>query len=182
MEMNLPLGRDFFLKHPKASRMLKVTIFLIALYAIDFGFRTHEADQLVSNIEASEKVMVDHNLSLKEISDASYSRESKIKNVAIISESSASKIFVTGIQVERMTILPWHKELRTARSDYMQHSNAWYEYTSKTKIIFEPIRLEFGSNENIRPTFNLLKVTLPQAIPNPDFLNLKSRVNEILGE
>ena len=180
MESNLPTEREFFRKNTKVSRSLKVAIFLIAFCAIDFGFRTHEANQLVSNIEASEKVMGDHNLSLKKISDATYSRESKIKNVAIISESNASKIFVTGVQVERMTILPWHKKLRIARSDYMQHSNAWYEYTSKTKIIYDPIRLEFGSNENISPTFDLLKVTLPQSIPNPDFLNLRSRVNKIL--
>jgi hypothetical protein len=75
------------------------------------------------------------------------------------------------------------QKIRIARSDYMQHSDAWYEVTSKTKIVYEEsIGIEFGSNENITPTFNLLKVTLPEAVPNPDLLNLQARVTDILSE
>jgi hypothetical protein len=109
MEIETPLKKNFSLKFT-SSRIQKITIVLIVFFAIDFGFRTYEARELVTNIESSEAVMEDFNSSLRQISDASYSRESKIKNVAIVAKSSSSKIFVTGVQVERMTILPWHKK------------------------------------------------------------------------
>ena len=165
----------------KALKAVGVLIALIALYAIDLGLRTNEASQLVSNIEASEKTMETYNADVKRISEADMSRETAIRGIVAIAEKSASEIYVSGVAVERMTILPWHKKLKTARSDYMQHSDAWYELTSNTKIgSGDELTINWGNGDDITPTFNLLKVTLPQAIPSPDLLDLQTRVTEIV--
>lgn len=165
----------------KALKALGVLLALIALIAIDLGLRTYEASQLVSKIEASENIMKAYNADVKRISEADIAREIKIRGLVNIADKSASEIYVSGVAVERMTVLPWHKKLKTARSDYMQHSNAWYEYTSNTKIgSGDELRINWGNGDDINPTFNLLKVTLPQAIPSPDFLDLQARVTEIV--
>ena len=171
----------FTSKSNKAIKAVGALLTLISLFAIDLGLRTYEASQLVSKIEASEKIMETYNADVKRISEADLARETKIRGLVAIADKSASEIYVSGVAVERMTVLPWHKKLKTARSDYMQHSNAWYELTSNTKIgSGDELTINWGNGDDITPTFNLLKVTLPQAIPSPDFLDLQARVSEIV--
>jgi hypothetical protein len=144
---------------------------LITIFVFDFGIRTLEASKLVSAIENSEMVFETYNSETKDVSMSLF---------VSISKSTAKDVYSSGVRVDDLRILPWHKKLNTARENYLGHNKAWYEYLSTIRI--QDGDYAYEGFDQIGPTWIQVKYSLPGAIPSPDLLSLKERTYLILSD
>jgi hypothetical protein len=151
------------------KRAMIVTALVFLLIVVDFGIKTWEASKLVSAVERSENVFV------------TFKEEAKDSSVSLflsLSKNAAGETYVAGLEIERQTILPWHRDLIDAREDYLAHNKAWYESLSTTRIENDELTRE--GDEDITPTWIQVKYSLPNSLPSPDIMNLEARVEKLV--
>lgn len=142
---------------------------LLTILVLDFGVRTLEASKLVAAIENSEMIFETYNVETKDVSMSLF---------VSISKSTAKDVYSSGVRVDELRILPWHKKLSTARENYLGHNKAWYEYLSTIRI--QDGDYVYEGFDQIGPTWIQVKYSLPGAIPSPDLLSLRDRTALIL--
>jgi hypothetical protein len=144
---------------------------LLTILVLDFGIRTLEASKLVSAIENSEMVFETYNSETKDVSMSLF---------VSISNSTAKDAYSSGVKVDDLRILPWHKKLNIARENYLEHNKAWYEYLSTIRI--QEGDYAYEGFDQIGTTWIQVKYSLPGAIPSPDLFSLKERTYLILSD
>jgi hypothetical protein len=143
---------------------------LITILIFDFGIRTMEASKLVSAIEKSEMVFETFN---------SETKDASVSLFVSLSQSTAKDTYSSGVRVEELLILPWHKKLNDARDYYLEYNKAWYELLSSARL--ENGEFTSSDTKDIAPTWIQVKYSLPGAIPSPDLFSLKDRTSLILS-
>jgi hypothetical protein len=144
---------------------------LLTILVLDFGIRTMEASKLVLAIENSEMVFETFNSDTKDVSMSLY---------VSIAQSTAKDVYSSGVRVDDIRILPWHKKLNTARDNYLEHNKAWYKYLSTIRI--QDGDYVYEGFDQIGSTWIQVKYSLPGAIPSPDLFSLNGRTYLILSD
>lgn len=145
-------------------------VIVLGLILIDFGLKTWEAVNLYTAVEKSEAILLDFNR---------VSKDAALDKYLDLTQVTAEEAYVSGVAIERLVILPWHTALKNARDDYLEHNDAWYERLSTTRI--EGDRVVSDGREDISPTWQQAKSSLPASIPSPDVLSLSERVEDIIA-
>jgi hypothetical protein len=143
---------------------------ILGLIFIDFGIKTWEAVNLVTAVEKSEEEFLNFKTEVK---------DANLVKFLSLTESTAKETFVSGVSIERLRILPWHLALSDARDDYLKHNAAWYQRLSTTRIEAGSVAADGG--EDINPTWQQSRISLPACIPSPDVFSLRERVDKIIA-
>lgn len=156
------------------------------LLVADWALRTVEAQALVADVQKSEQVMVDTTDAFKAIIESGGSNPddaAKAKMAADLQAEcvkQAARLRATGQLFVDLRIAPWNRRVETARQAYQAHNAAWQAYLDAGAA--DPASLFSSDQADIESTWNAVKATLPEAVPVPDVLGLKKKVDAIITD
>jgi hypothetical protein len=156
---------------------------LTVIAVADWGARTLEMRALVRDIEVSESSMSASNdeiTALVERLGGATSAEQQQEILAEIGAAAGARAGIlqqAGESVANLRIAPWHRAVADARMAYLAHNRAWQEYLRAGAA--DPQAL-FGEWPDIQTTWEALKRPLRRAVPVPDVLGLRGRVDNLL--
>ena len=156
------------------------------LVVADWALRTVEAQALVADVQTSEQVMVDTTDAFKAIIESAGSNPddaAKAKMAADLQAEctkQAARLRAAGQLFVDLRIAPWNRRLEIARQAYQAHNAAWQAYLDAGAV--DPTSLFSSDQAAIESTWNTVKATLPEAVPVPDVLGLKKKVDTIITD
>lgn len=154
--------------------------------AIDYSARVAEADRLLTAIEGSEAAMSQTQdkvvAALTPLASGDMTAADRDKLRAELSQIAAEgqqSISAAGQQVQDVSILPWHSNIKAAQAAYLAHNGAWVHYMAAATTNPD----EFvKAQEEVNATFAAAHQPLERAIVHWDFMHLLDRVIAIYDE
>jgi hypothetical protein len=158
---------------------------LLALFLVDQGARNYELNSILTQIQKAEFQMESRNDDVEfwysrydEGSESFYATE---QSIARIAREYAPSISAHGSEIESVYVLPWHSSIIRAKKDYLNHNNAWVSSLNAQTIIDERFQDEQLSQQ-INNTFEIVRVSLPKAVPMIDLMSLAEKIVDINRE
>jgi hypothetical protein len=151
---------------------------VVALFAVDQGVRNLEMRALLAKVEKSEAISLDFQSQQEQIDFSYYSRdtEEKLANLAYQYSPRAAS---SGAEVGRVFIFPWHTSLKHARSDYLDHNQAWLQ-SYKSKVILDDNQwYSSAAVQEVSNSWAIFKDSIRASLPLVDTANSTLRVAKI---
>ena len=171
--------------------VLGFAVFLTALFGLglivgDWTSRNLEMRSLVNAVEDSESAMEWTQGQVQAIIKQ-YGANGKLtdaqqkKAFDALSEAAYAGNFAIGAageEVAKVTVLPWHGDIKSAQSAYLAHNHAWQDYMEKAA---DDPTLLFKTQALINSTFEAAEPLMKKAVPVPALFDLKKRVETIFA-
>jgi hypothetical protein len=163
---------------------------LLLAAAGDWGVRNLEMRALLDSMEESESAMNAYNTRADGVvrrfaglEDPLAVDPAAVERAVFDLQDAASTALATTIsthsQIAAQPILPWHTSIDRARDSYLDHSTAWQEFLGE--VVDDPARI--GSRTpTISGTFDVLKDTIPDALPPLPWPGLAEQVQRIIAD
>lgn len=149
----------------------------------DWYARNLEMDQLVDGIESSEAAMIDAmnqvRVALGEDGVADGIAPETGEELQQIATDAGEQVAAAASQIEDVTIQPWHEDVLTAQTLYLEHNAAWQDFLAAAAQ--EPQQW-FVEYEPIETTWDAVGPPLRSAVPTPALRDLDQRVERILDD
>jgi hypothetical protein len=166
--------------------LLVFFVVLIAggLVTADWIARNNEMRNLVTAIEASEQQMVATQDQVTEafrpfeVGGALTPEETAVltQKLAGIATDAEARIAQAGKQVEAVSVLTWHTDIKDAQDVYLTHNRAWVDYMARAAQ--DPV--EFVNPQPlVNESFLDAEPVLIAAVPVPALYQLQQRVAQI---
>ncbi len=162
------------------------TMFGLGLIVSDWTSRNLEMKALVSAVEDSESAMQWTDDQIQAVIKK-YGENGKLtdaqqkKAFDALSEAAYAGNFAIGAageEVAKVSVLPWHGDIKNAQSAYLAHNRAWQDYMQKAT---DDPTLLFKSQPEINGTFEAAEPLMKTAVPVPALFDLKKRVDTIFA-
>ena len=162
------------------------TLFGLGLIVGDWTSRNLEMRSLVNAVEDSESAMEWTQGQVQAIIKQ-YGANGKLtdaqqkKAFDALSEAAYAGNFAIGAageEVAKVTVLPWHGDIKSAQSAYLAHNHAWQDYMEKAS---DDPTLLFKTQPLINSTFEAAEPLMKKAVPVPALFDLKKRVETIFA-
>ncbi|MDO8732436.1 MAG: hypothetical protein Q7L55_07690 [Actinomycetota bacterium] len=162
------------------------TLFGLGLIVGDWTSRNLEMRALVSAVEDSESAMQWTDDQIQSIikqygANGTLKPAQQKKAFDALSEAAYEGNFAIGAageQVAKVSVLPWHGDIKSAQTAYLAHNNAWQDYmqtaTDDPTVLFKTQAL-------INSTFEKTEPLMKAAVPIPALFDLKKRVLTIFA-
>lgn len=153
---------------------------------VDWGVRNAEMADLLTRVEASEQAMMTTQEEIAAIAadfrqvpdPTDADREAYSSRLAAAAGRGRDAIAEAGLEVEAVSIAPWHGALARAQADYLAHNLAWQEHLDRASRDPE----EFNQQQDlINSTFEEAEVSMRAALPVPTVDTLQARVDLIFA-
>jgi hypothetical protein len=162
---------------------LKVGIGLVVLFLFDQGARNLELNKMLAEIQKSEVQMETRNADVEfwygRFNSGYESFSDTELEIARIAGEYAPLIAAHGSEIENLFILPWHVAITRAKDDYLEHNDAWISALGAQRVIDQQFQDEELSQQ-IDNTFEIVRFTLPKAVPKLDLNSLQTKVEDII--
>lgn len=163
-----------------------MTLFGFGLIVSDWASRNLEMKALVSAVEDSESAMQWSDEQIQAIikqygTDGKLTDAQQKKAFDALSEAAYAGNFAIGAggeEVAKVTVLPWHGDIKKAQAAYLAHNHAWQEYMEKAT---DDPTLLFKAEPLINSTFDAAEPLMKAAVPIPALFDLKKRVETIFA-
>jgi hypothetical protein len=172
----------------KSWRIGVGAVALLALFLVDQSARNYELNSLLTQIQASEFQMKNLNKEVEywynrydEGSKSSESFYTTEQHIARIAREYAPRISACGSEIETVYVLPWHSSIMRAKRDYLNHANAWVSSLNAQTVLDKKMGDEQLSQQ-VNNTFEIVRVSLPKAVPIIDLMSLRERIVDITRE
>ncbi len=162
------------------------TMFGLGLIVSDWTSRNLEMKSLVSAVEDSESAMQWTDDQIQAVIKK-YGENGKLtdaqqkKAFDALSEAAYAGNFAIGAageEVAKVSVLPWHGDIKNAQSAYLAHNHAWQDYMKKAT---DDPTLLFKEQPEINSTFEAAELLMKRAVPVPALFDLKKRVDTIFA-
>ncbi|MGL5862901.1 MAG: hypothetical protein ACRCY9_16770 [Phycicoccus sp.] len=145
-----------------------------------------EMNQLIAATEASEQAMATFNATVDAApwpNDTNGQIDDAAADAMLtqLCGDGAAEVQVAGAVVAEVTALPWHRDLRRAKRDYLAHNRAWDKALSACASSAEAYTDESHS-ARMDATFRIAARTFEDAIPWPQSPDQAARVEAIFFE
>jgi hypothetical protein len=164
---------------------LKIGIAAIILFLLDQGARNLELNSMVTKIQKSESQMEnfkeDVGFWYERFVDGNSTANATEVNIARLAGDSAPFIAAYGAQVDSVFVLPWHASIIRAKKDYLAHNDAWVNSLNADTVIDEEF-VDKQLSQQISNTFEIVRFSLPEAVPTLDLYSLQIKVEDIIRE
>lgn len=164
---------------------LKAALGVVVLLLLDQGARNFELNNMVTQIQKSESQMNSFNEGAgywyKLYADGDYEAGDSEREVAQLAGEKAPLISAYGAQVDSVYVFPWHNSIIRAKKDYLAHNDAWVSSLNADTVIDR----KFGDrqlSQEISNTFEIVRFSLPNAVPTLDLLSLRKKVDDIVRD
>ena len=150
----------------------------------DWAARNIEMRALISQVEVSEQAMGDTQTKLRTAIEEFQSNGNPTDADRTAFEEALKKAAAEGLVgvthggdlVQKVRILPWHRDIVTAQKAYLDHNQAWQDYLFKaSKDAAEFAKKQVAVNE----TFAAAEKPMRAAVPKPDLFKLAKRIDVI---
>lgn len=164
-------------------------VFLVVLVGggllmADWIVRNNEMRDLVTAIEASEQQMV---TTQDQVTDAFRPFEvggaltpeetaALTQQLAGIATDAEARIAQAGKQVEAVSVLAWHNDIKDAQATYLEHNRAWVDYMARAAQ--DPVEF-VNPQPAVNESFLAAEPVLKAAVPVPALYQLQQRVAQI---
>lgn len=156
---------------------------LSVLFLLYQGARNLEFNKMLTEIQKSEIQMEARNANVEfwyeRFNSGLESFTATELEIARIAGKYAPLISAHGSEIESLFILPWHLAIIRAKDDYLEHDDAWISSLGAQKVIDQQFQDEQLSQQ-IDNTFEIVKFTLPKAVPKLDLNLLQTKVENII--
>ena len=151
----------------------------------DLAARTMEMNQLLTAIESSESAMQqaqdDVNAALEPYSANDMTEKERRRlqaRLKAIAGEGQQAIGQAGVEVQAVSVLPWHTQIADAQRAYLRHNTAWVAY-----MIAASDRPEqwFVEQPEVNDSFAAAKGPLIQGVTLFDFGRAMERLEEIFA-
>lgn len=157
----------------------------MVLLLLDQGARNFELNNIVTKIQKSESLMEIYNedagVWYKRFSDGDWGAAGTELAIAQLAADSAPLIAAYGAQVDSVYVFPWHTSIIRAKKDYSAHNDAWVSALNADTVIDN----KFGDrqlSQEINNTFEIVRFSLPNAVPTLDLFSLRKKVDDIVRD
>ena len=171
--------------------LLGFAVFLTTLLGFglivgDWTSRNLEMKALVSAVEDSESAMTWSDDQIQSIIKQ-YGANGKLtpaeqkKAFDALSEAAYAGNFAieaAGEEVAKVSVMPWHGDIKNAQAAYLAHNQAWQDYMKKAT---DDPTLLFKDQPLINSTFDAAEPLMKKAVPVPALFDLKKRVDAIFA-
>jgi hypothetical protein len=166
------------------DRVFMSVLGVIALAVVisgDWYMRNIELKNLVSEIEASETAMKEFNAAQSTVVETAWKKEltaSQSRTVlAAAAGDSNGKLIDSRDRIESVNVFPWHRSIVDARSDYLDHMDAW----QKSLEAWADTSRQVPQDGSISGTFAVFNRSMHDAVPPFALANVDRRVDAIFA-
>ncbi len=162
------------------------TLLGFGMVVADWTSRNLEMKALVSAVEDSESAMQWSDDQIKSIikqygANGTLKPAEQKKAFDALSEAAYAGNFAIGAageEVAKVSVLPWHGDIKNAQAAYLAHNQAWQDYMKKAT---DDPTLLFKTQDLINSTFEKAEPLMKAAVPIPAMFDLKQRVATIFA-
>ncbi len=171
--------------------VLGFAVFLLTLFGFgivvgDWTSRNLEMKALVSAVEESESAMQWSDEQIQGIIEESGAngtltpaqQKQAFDDLTEAALAGSFAIGAAGEGVAKVSVLPWHGDIKRAQDAYLAHNQAWLDYMEEATD--DPTVL-FKSQPDINSTFEAAEPLMKTAVPIPALFELKERVATIFA-
>lgn len=173
------------------------TLLVTMLVAVDLWLANREMDRLLVAVERSEDAMLDAQGGIRRAvresgfetmdpaATSTYEYEQARMAALSAAESAAAEgsveVRTARVEIDDVSVLPWHRDIRRAQEAYLNHSDAWVDYLRVVSA--NAARLGDGPlTSDVSATFRIAESRFTDAVPWWDLRGAEERIDPLFAQ
>lgn len=187
VENGFKINGRFSLSNFNVKKIILALLLVLLLFGTDQVIQNFEMSKILKNIERSEKAMLasirdERAIKREHWNGTTWDNFAYVERLYSASaKENSGEIYVSGQEINRLRLMPWHIDIKNAKNDYLKHNQAWTNYLETVAEIDGEQLWSESDSQAISNTWDLLQVSLPKAIPLFDAGDFEARVESVLS-